>query len=87
MTTERVKRKISAIFSADVEGYSRFLAHLFLTLTYSQLGREEAARAQAAEVLRINLKFRVEKLRTMSASKNRARVETGIDALRKAGLK
>jgi adenylate cyclase len=63
-----------------------FLAHLYLTLFYSLSGQEEEARAEAAELLRINPHFRAEKLRTMSARKNKARVQESIDALRKLGL-
>ena len=36
-------------------------AHYFLTVVYSFSGRDEEARAEAAEVLRINPKFSVEK--------------------------
>jgi adenylate cyclase len=63
-----------------------FITHLYLTLFYSLSGQEEKARAEAAELLRINPQFRAEKLRTMSASKNKARVQKSIDALRKLGL-
>jgi adenylate cyclase len=59
-----------------------FLAHLMLTEIYSYAGQDEKARAQAAEVLRINPKFSVEKFRT-----NAADGEKTIDALRRAGLK
>ena len=34
-----------------------FSAHIDLTATYSMMGREKEARAEAAEVLRINPKF------------------------------
>jgi len=63
-----------------------FLAHMMLTIVYSKSSREEEARAEAAEVLRINPKFRAEKLRKMSPRKNREQVERGIEALRRAGL-
>jgi len=53
-----------------------------LTVIYSMSGREEEARAEAAEVLRINPKFSLEKFRTKGAGKDRF-----IGALRKAGLK
>jgi TolB-like protein/class 3 adenylate cyclase len=59
-----------------------FLAHLILTEIYSHAGRDEEARTQAAEVLRVNPKFSLEKFRTKSADG-----EKTIDALRKAGLK
>jgi len=61
-------------------------AHTGLAATYSLLGREEEARAAAAEVLRIEPKFSVEYLKTLPF-KNKADTERLIDALRKAGLK
>jgi len=61
-----------------------FLAHLILTEIYSHAGRDEKARAQAAEVLRINPKFSLEKLAKRSKSVDK---EKSIDAWRKAGLK
>jgi adenylate cyclase len=58
-----------------------------ITTTYSLLGREEEARAEAAEVLKINPKFSLERYAKMLPYKNQADVELEIDALRKAGLK
>jgi len=86
-STEQYEEAISVLKNVLHRDANDFLGHLFLTMSYSQLGREEEARAEAAEVLRINPKFRAERLRTMAASKNRERVERAIDALRKAGLK
>jgi len=86
-STEQYEEAISVLKNVLHRDANDFLGHLFLTMSYSQLGREEEARAEAAEVLRINPKFRAERLRTMAASKNRDRVERAIDALRKAGLK
>jgi adenylate cyclase len=64
-----------------------FLAHLFLTQIYSMAGREEEARAEAAEVLRISPKFTLEKWEKKAKIKNQEDKERGINALRKAGLK
>ena len=61
-----------------------FLANLFLTEILSLSGRDEEARTQAAEVLRINPKFSLEKWEKSAAS---ADTERFIGALRKAGLK
>ena len=58
-----------------------------LTATYSMMGRVEDARAQAAEVLRINPKFSLERWAKTLRHKNPADVERTVDALRKAGLK
>jgi len=61
-----------------------FLANLFLTQILSLSGRDEEARAQAAEVLRINPKFSLEKWEKSATTVD---TERFIDALRKAGLK
>jgi tetratricopeptide (TPR) repeat protein len=63
-----------------------FLAHLFLTQIYSMSGREEEARTQAAEVLRISPKFTLEKWEKRVAFKYEEDKERAISALRKAGL-
>jgi adenylate cyclase len=62
-------------------------AHLILAIAYSQLGREEEARAEAAEALRLNPHYSVEILRQMAPNKDRALMERHIEALRRAGLK
>jgi TolB-like protein/cytochrome c-type biogenesis protein CcmH/NrfG len=61
-----------------------FLAHIMLTEIFSLSGRDEEARAEAAEVIRINPKFSLEK---WEKSAKGADKEKTIDALRKAGLK
>jgi len=58
-----------------------------LTATYAQMDRMEDARAQAAEVLRVNPKFSLERWAKTIRYKNLADGERTIDALRKAGLK
>jgi len=62
-------------------------AHLFLASAYSEVGREEEARAAAAEVLRINPKFSLEVMKQRAPNTDPAVVERGVAALRKAGLK
>ena len=57
-----------------------FLAHIILTEIYSLAGRDEEARVQAAEVLRVNPKFSLEKFAKRASPKT-------ISLLRKAGLK
>jgi adenylate cyclase len=60
-------------------------AHIGLTATYSLAGREEEARAAAAEALKIDSKLSVECFRTWPY-KDQAYVDRLIDALRKAGI-
>ena len=62
-------------------------AHLALASAYSQLGQVAEARAEAAEVLRINPNFSLEIHKQRSPDKDPARLERVIGALRKAGLK
>ncbi len=62
-------------------------ARLFLAAAYSRAGRDEEARIEAAEVLRINPKFSLEKFAKSLTYKNQEDVERTISALRKAGLK
>jgi hypothetical protein len=55
---------------------------------YSRAGRDEEARVEAAEVMRINPKFSLEKYAKTVTYKNQEDVEQTISApLRKAGLK
>jgi hypothetical protein len=54
---------------------------------YSELGREAEARAEAAEVLRINPKFPLEVHKQREPIKDPAVLERHLAALRKAGLK
>jgi adenylate cyclase len=63
------------------------LAHLFMAQVYSWSGRDEEARAEAAEVLRISPKFSLKKWEKKLKYKNQEDIERAISALRKAGLK
>ena len=62
-------------------------AHLTLAAVYSELGKEAEARAEAAEVLRLNPKFSLEVHKERAPIKDPAMLERHIAALRKAGLK
>jgi TolB-like protein/Tfp pilus assembly protein PilF len=62
------------------------LAYLVLTTAYSYAGREEEARAAAAEVLRIRPTFRIEQL-PQGTHRDLAIVQHENEALRNAGLK
>jgi adenylate cyclase len=56
------------------------MARVMMTVVYSWSGRDDDARAEAAEVLRINPNFSLERFSKRAGSKF-------VDALRKAGLK
>jgi tetratricopeptide (TPR) repeat protein len=65
-----------------------FLAiHLNLAFIYSELDREEEARAEAVEVLKINPHFSLETWTQNALYKDPADLERMLAALRKAGLK
>jgi adenylate cyclase len=61
--------------------------HLTLAAVYSELGREAEARAEAAEVLRLNPKFSLEVHSQRVPIKDPAVLERHLAALRKAGLR
>jgi adenylate cyclase len=58
-----------------------------LTATYSLLDREEEARAAAAELLRLDPEFSVDRIAKRLSFKDKAYTERYVNALRKAGLK
>jgi adenylate cyclase len=63
-------------------------AHMRLAASYTLLGRDEEARIEANEVLKINPKFRLGPFKNtiQRMYKNQADVDLVIDAMRKAGL-
>ena len=61
-------------------------AHSMLAGIYMHLGREEEARAEAAEVLRINPTFTLARARQAWPMKDPQMLERSLAALRKAGL-
>jgi adenylate cyclase len=61
-------------------------AHLNLAAVYSELGKEAEARAEVAEVLRINPMFSLEVHKQRMPIKDPAVLERHLAALRKAGL-
>jgi adenylate cyclase len=66
-----------------------FLAHLGLAATYSMMGREKEARAEAEEVLRINPKFSLDRWKENQGAlfKDQSETDKAVDALRKVGMK
>jgi adenylate cyclase len=63
------------------------LGQVGLTATYSMMGRDEDAQAQAKEVLRIDPNFSVDRYSKSRLYKNKDDWNRYMDALRKAGLK
>ena len=62
-------------------------AHLTLAAVYHELGHEAEARAEAAEVQRLNPQFSLEVYKVRAPIKDPATLERHIAALSKAGLK
>ena len=62
-------------------------AYIVLASSYMYAGREDEARAAAAEILRIDPDFSLERLAGANPMKDPAKKERFIDSLRKAGLK
>ena len=58
----------------------------FFAAAYVQLGREEEARAQAKEILKVNPKFPISKSKVMRPEKNNLVQNKMMEALCKAGL-
>jgi adenylate cyclase len=62
------------------------LARMMMTVVYSLSGRDEEARAEAAEILRIQPKFSLKKWEKRLTYKKKTDREKFLGALRKAGL-
>jgi adenylate cyclase len=85
--TRRFEEAVSAYKKAIQLAPNDISAHMQLAATYSLMGRENEARAEAAEVLRINPKFSLDYVAKTFTSKDQSRRDELINALRKAGLK
>ena len=85
--TGRFEEAVSAYKKALQRSPDNLLAHVLLATTYSMMGREKEARAEAAEVLRINPKFSLDYFAKTLPYKDQKVINNLIDALRKAGLK
>jgi adenylate cyclase len=74
-------------FKKAIERAPNYLPpHIYLTAAYAMNGREQEANAEAAEVLRINTNYSVERWVKDSWIKDQKRKETIAQALRQAGL-
>jgi tetratricopeptide (TPR) repeat protein len=78
---------IAAQKSAVTRNPDFLSGHTVLAVLYSELGREEEARAEVAEMLRISPQFSLKVYGQRMPFKNPADRERYIAALRKAGLK
>jgi len=62
-------------------------AHVYLAASYSEIGRKEEARAEAAELERLSPQTSLEAMRQRLPYKDQAVLEHLFDGLRKAGVK
>ena len=87
--TERYEEAIGACHQAlthKPEWNVRLFSHLRLAASYSELGREEEARAEIAEVLKVNPQFSLAEMQQRWPYKDPADLERYVAALRKVGL-
>ena len=85
--TERFEEAVSAYKKAIQVSPNDISAHTHLAVTYSMMGREKEAHAEAAEVLRINPKFSLDYWAKTISYKDQSQNDKFVNALRKAGLK
>jgi adenylate cyclase len=83
----RFEVAISANIKAIQLALDNISDHLHLTITYSMMGREKEARAEAAEVLRINPEYSVDSFAENIPYKDQVETDKVVQAMRKAGLK
>jgi adenylate cyclase len=85
---ERFEEAVSAYKTGLQRAPDNIYSHIGLAGTYSMMGREKDARAEAEEVLSLNPKFSLEFYKERAFMyKDQAQVDRFIAALRKAGLK
>ena len=88
--TGRFEEAVSPYKKALLRGrgseFSDIAAHLGLASAYIALGREKEARAEAAEVLRINPRFTIKGYAKTFPVLDQSRFDGYFSRLRKAGL-
>ncbi len=85
-SAERYEEAVSAYKKSIAREPNNIYAHIGLASTYSLMGREKEARAEAAKVLRIDPKFSVDYYAKVAAYKDQSQRDKVINAYRKAGL-
>ena len=85
----RFEEAVSAYKKGIQRAPDFIVAHVGLGTTYSLMGREKEARAEAKEVLRINPNFSLDHFaRTgLKSYKDQSEIDKIVNAMRKAGLK
>jgi len=83
----RSEEAITAMRNLVIQNPDHLMAHMLLAATYSEVGREEEARAEATEILRINPNYSLAIVQERVPYKDSALCDRQLTALRKAGLK
>src|SRR5712692_1224471 len=83
----RSEEAITALRNLVMQNPDHLTAHVLLAATYSEVGREEEARAEAAEILRINPNYSLALVQERVPYKDSALCDRQLTALRKAGLR
>ena len=78
---------VATLKRAVVQNPHLLTVHTQLAATYSEWGMEKEAKAEAAEILRLNPSFSLEVFKQRIPYKDPTEVERYVAALRKAGLK
>ncbi len=85
--TGQYEKAIDALKQGIEREPDQYFIHVRLAAVYSDLGHDQDARAEAAEVLRIKPDFSIEAYAKANPFKDTAIVEHRKELLRKAGLK
>ena len=84
--TEQYEKATLEYKKAIQQQPDHLFAHLSLAVCYVRLNRQEDAHAEAAEVLRIDPKFSVDRFTKNLRIKDQAAKQRHIDGMRKLGL-
>jgi adenylate cyclase len=85
--TGRFEEAVSAYKKSLQLSPDSISAHISLAATYSMMGREKEAHAEAVEVLKINPKFSLDLYAKRLPFKDQSETDKVANALQKAGLK
>jgi adenylate cyclase len=85
--TGKFDEAVSAYRKSLQRSPDNILAHVSLAATYSMMGREKEARAETAELMRINPKWSLDLFAKRQVYKDQSETDKLVNALRKAGLK
>jgi tetratricopeptide (TPR) repeat protein len=85
--TGRYEEALSVLRKVIQRSPDHITVHLGLAATYIMMGREKEARAEAAEVLRVDPTFSLDRFAKVFPYKDQSVTDNLINACRKAGLK